>query len=600
MTVTAGVAVVLAGYALLLLMLVQQGRALPGTSVDGISVGGLEAASIRRVLSEPLAERASTPVMLVVPGDIIPLDGAAGQVAIDLEATVARALARGRTGTPTAIGARLGWSRAGSDLRPVALIDETAIATWVEGVADRLDRSASVGDVRIDGAARTVDVIPPLGALTVDRAATTVDVIAAVTSLRGGMVGLVFDSTPPPAPASLIQSIASDIRQGLDSPPVLIHRGRRLELTPITLARVLDVVEDVDTEGRPTPALRVREDVLALLVGREARAVFDREAVDAHLSVPRVPAVTLDALGDVSFRPIPALVNFDAGSPAVSFDAALTARRLEQALAAGRTVLEAGVHEVPADLSADELLRGLPTHLLGTFTTYFTAGAARNDNIRLLADTIDDRLLAPGEEFSINATSGPRRCEDGYVLAGAIIRGELVPTCGGGVSQLGTTVYNAAFFAGVPILEWQPHSYFISRYPPGREATLNYGTIDVRFVNATKGWLLLRTAHTDTSVSVSLYGVPAWAEVAAVHGPRRADTDYPRVERIAPDLGPGARRIVQAGGGGFTITVDRTLTPLANPFAVPGGVDTDAEPLRERSITVYRPQTRIVEVGRPS
>jgi len=253
------------------------------------------------------------------------------------------------------------------------------------------------------------------------------------------------------------------------------------------------------------------------------------------------------------------------------------------------------VRETPADLDGATVASGRPTHLLGTFTTYYTAGAARNLNIQRLADTIDDRLVAPGATFSINATSGPRRCEDGYVLAGTIVRGELVDTCGGGVSQLGTTVYNAAFFAGLPTPQWQPHSYYISRYPMGREATLSYPELDVTFVNDTDGFLVLRASSTPSSVTVSIYGIPRYAAIRATHSAPRNPTNPTTIERATPALPPGERRVLQAGGGGFTVTVTRTFEPLADGIGPPPTDDDVPEP--ERITTVYRPQLRIVEVG---
>ena len=77
---------------------------------------------------------------------------------------------------------------------------------------------------------------------------------------------------------------------------------------------------------------------------------------------------------------------------------------------------------------------------------------------------------------------------------------------GGGVSQLSTTVYNAAWFGGFEIVEHQPHSIWITRYPAGREATLNYGTIDNKFRNNSQHAILIHTSYTGTSITVSIYG----------------------------------------------------------------------------------------------
>jgi vancomycin resistance protein YoaR len=75
---------------------------------------------------------------------------------------------------------------------------------------------------------------------------------------------------------------------------------------------------------------------------------------------------------------------------------------------------------------------------------------------------------------------------------------------GGGISQIATTVFNAVFFGGYPI--HQPHSYYIRRYPMGREATVSLPAPDLVFTNDTKAGILIYTSYTDTAITVTLYG----------------------------------------------------------------------------------------------
>lgn len=315
--------------------------------------------------------------------------------------------------------------------------------------------------------------------------------------------------------------------------------------------------------------------------------MFNSPAEDAEIVTPKVPSVALTDLSSTSFEPVPATVEIIPGQSQTTFIARPIAEQLVRMVMEGIRQADADLIVVPPSLTTVDAELGRPTHLLGTFTTFHPSGVPRTANIRLLADLLDDQLIAPGEEFSVNGTSGPRRCEDGFVPAGTIIRGELVDTCGGGVSQFGTTLMNAVFFAGLPLEQWQPHSFFISRYPAGREATLSYPELDVRFLNDTDGWVVLRTSHTPDSITVALYGVPRWGEVRAFHTDRRSPTTFDEVVRPTTTLPPGARRVLQSGGGGFTLTVTRTRIPIA------AGTD----PSIERWTTVYLPQQRIVEVG---
>ena len=246
---------------------------------------------------------------------------------------------------------------------------------------------------------------------------------------------------------------------------------------------------------------------------------------------------TVDTQGDLTFSPQPASVSVQPGSPGLSVQVEPAVEALVGLL--GTTTREAPlpVEVVPPNLdAAGASSAGLNT-LMGTFTTYFTAGQPRAANIRKIASVLDGTYVAPGERVSLNEVAGPRTAAKGYQADGAIIDGELVDVVGGGVSQFATTMFNAAFFAGLPIEQHQPHSFYISRYPAGRESTVNFGSIDVRVRNDTGNGMLLKASSTPGSVTVSFYGDNGGRVVTSTTGPRE-----PR------------------SGGGFTINVTRTIT----------------------------------------
>ena len=143
---------------------------------------------------------------------------------------------------------------------------------------------------------------------------------------------------------------------------------------------------------------------------------------------------------------------------------------------------------------------------VNSFTTYHAAGpSGRVHNIQLIADTVRGTLVKPGESFSINDVVGPRTAEKGYQEAGAIANGETVQQVGGGVSQFATTMFNAAFFAGLQIDTYQAHSEHFSRYPFGREATMGHPAPDLKWTNNTPYGILVWTSHTPTSVTVTFW-----------------------------------------------------------------------------------------------
>jgi vancomycin resistance protein YoaR len=143
--------------------------------------------------------------------------------------------------------------------------------------------------------------------------------------------------------------------------------------------------------------------------------------------------------------------------------------------------------------------------LVSTFTTHYAPGEPRVVNIRLASRLLDGTVLAPGATFSMNAALGERTTERGFVPAPMIYGGRVVASVGGGISQVATTLYNAAFFAGLDLVEHQPHTIYIERYPMGREATISWGGPELVFRNDWPAPLRMRLVATDTSVTVRFY-----------------------------------------------------------------------------------------------
>ena len=137
---------------------------------------------------------------------------------------------------------------------------------------------------------------------------------------------------------------------------------------------------------------------------------------------------------------------------------------------------------VPADFTTEEAQALGIREEISSFTTNFTSTAS-GTNIRVVAEEVDGALVMPGETFSLNTFTGPRGTAQGYVPADVISGGELTTAVGGGISQFATTMFNAVFFAGLEDVYHKPHSFYISRYPAGREATVYEGLIDLEWSN---------------------------------------------------------------------------------------------------------------------
>lgn len=140
-----------------------------------------------------------------------------------------------------------------------------------------------------------------------------------------------------------------------------------------------------------------------------------------------------------------------------------------------------------------------------SFTTYYACCAARVTNIHHIADAVRGTIVKPGETFSLNGRVGQRTTAKGYVEAPVIYDGKEDTDVGGGVSQFSTTLFNAAFFAGMDFVSYQSHTIHFDRYPFGREATLGWEYPDQKWKNNTPYGVMIWTSYTDTSVTVTLW-----------------------------------------------------------------------------------------------
>ena len=153
---------------------------------------------------------------------------------------------------------------------------------------------------------------------------------------------------------------------------------------------------------------------------------------------------------------------------------------------------------------------------VSTFTTYYPYAEYRNINIGRAAELVDGTVLKPGEVFSLNDIVGERTRENGFTEGFIISNGIFKEDLGGGVSQMATTTFNAMFFAGLKDIEHKPHSFYIDRYPVGREATVAWGSVDLRFrttrrtASSSHATVTPSTPSSQGVVTVSMYSTKFW------------------------------------------------------------------------------------------
>ena len=206
----------------------------------------------------------------------------------------------------------------------------------------------------------------------------------------------------------------------------------------------------------------------------------------------------------------------------------------DEILAGTRTINAAVTEVAPAHDTAWAQSLGIKEQV-STFTTRHNSGEERVKNIHRAADLLNNTIVEPGATFSLNDTIGPRTAERGFVVA-PVFYGEFTEDVGGGVSQLATTTFNAVFFGGYEDVYHKPHTIYITRYPMGREATVNYPTVDLKFRNNSKAGVLIRTSYSATSITVTFYGDKEGKTVT--EDGRKVLAEHPIEERYYDCPGP--------------------------------------------------------------
>jgi vancomycin resistance protein YoaR len=219
------------------------------------------------------------------------------------------------------------------------------------------------------------------------------------------------------------------------------------------------------------------------------------------------------------------------------------------------------LRQVAADLTTREAEALGIRQRISTFTTDMgTSSANRIHNVHLMANYIDGTIVKPGDTFSFNDRVGPRTVERGFREGQMIIGSLLLPSIGGGVCQTATTLFNNAFELGLPIVQRYNHSFYISHYPMGRDATVSWGGPDFVFRNDLESAILITTSYTEETLTFSFFGTDPKRRVEIATGPqvnwRSPQTTY-ALDPYAPR--GSVRTVAGSNQSGFDVTVTRKV-----------------------------------------
>lgn len=219
--------------------------------------------------------------------------------------------------------------------------------------------------------------------------------------------------------------------------------------------------------------------------------------------------------------------------------------------------------KAPETMSLTEALNYGIVSTIASYRTEFTTGEGtenRNHNIALASQLLNNSIVKPDQTWSFNETSGDCNAEAGFQEAGAIVAGEYVDSIGGGICQVATTVFNAVYESGLPIVSRWNHSLYIASYPSGRDAAVSYPDLDLRWQNDTKSDILLQVNCENGSVTATLYGVNPGYVVTSETGAWEKGETYKTIEKQDDTLAEGYYYVKTVGADGSKISVTRTVT----------------------------------------
>ncbi|HKA69016.1 MAG TPA: VanW family protein [Actinomycetes bacterium] len=528
-----------------LIALIGAGNGVPNdTRVLGIDIGGMSASQAEQRLRERLPGRLAETMTVTAGDEQFELDPAEVGLSIDYRATVEAA---GRVGINpfTLIGGLLGEHR----VDPVVDVDGAALTPAVTAIARQTDTKPREGSIRFeDGQAIAVQ---PRDGSVVDRAATETRIEAAFGQGGDRVAAAIAVSKPAIGEAEVARAMDELAELAVSAPVTVSVDGHQVQVGPVTLANYLSM--------RPSDGklqLVVAPNSLYRALNSQL-ARYEDPAKDATFRLVGGRPRVVPAVSGREVRP---------GELAAAVSAVLTKTGADR-------VAEVALRTAQPDLTTSEARALGVVEKVSSWTTNFPYAAYRAHNIGQAARYLNGTLVLPGAEFSLNGTVGERTEARGFV-AGIIIggSGNFDKDLGGGVSAVATTTFNAIFYAGLRDLEHHPHSFWITRYPKGTEATVFWGSKDLRFLNDSGHGVFITATSTDTSVTVTFWGTDMY-EISRIEG-----SEY----NVKPFKTERKQECVpQDGMRGFDIDVWRVFK------------QNGAEVKREKFHTHYLPATEI-------
>jgi len=508
------------------------------------NIGGMSREQVMKLVKSDLGRMAKAKVVVDVDGRVFKRKYSELGIFLDPEATVNQI--KSRSANPIKIFQAL---TGGLTYEPIYTFSESTLTRALSDIAAQTDLAPMEGDVVFSGTRPIVVEAAAGHALDIEEAVN----IVRSTWNQTRTFKFKSPTIAPQVTTGEAQSALPTAKKAINGPLLLTVDGHDIKLKTSDIAYALDFANDGSGNLKPTFSSELLTQVLGLKWTKWVTPPLNAK-FSAVGGVPKLqPSAPGHAVSDdeLTSALLPALNQIGSARRA-SVQTALVEPRITTEMAGGLGI----------------------TEIISTFTTKYPPAAYRIQNIHRAADLIDGTILKPGEVFSLNKVVGERTAANGFAEGIIISQGRFEKDFGGGVSQVATTTWNAAWFGGLDLVAHMAHSFYISRYPAGRESTVAWPKVDMRFRNNFDTPIMVDTSYTNSTLTISIYGKKKY-DVETITGPYRNVKDFEILEDDSPTC------IHQDGVQGFDITVTRVVKL--------NGAEVKREPFN----THYIPEDRI-------
>jgi vancomycin resistance protein YoaR len=533
------------------LRLVYVNRALPGVEAAGLDLTGMSESQIEVALGKHYSYPQNGIIVFKADGLQWMAHPAELGVVVDVPTIAKEAIAWGRQGSlPSRIDAQFEAWFSSHQLSPVVILDQRVARAYLTHIASQFDQPMIEAKLDLQG----TEVIAQSGQVgrQIDIPASLQLLTAPIEQLHDAQIPLVVHETQPVVLDP--NAAAASAREILSTPLTLTADGAGpWTITPSQLAALLRFELSHDG-GQAHFAINIDQQALSDVLSpmspelersaQNARFIFNDETRQLDLLQPAVIGRSLDVAGS------------------------LTAIR--EGLIAGRHQIPLAFHTtdpaVTDSATAEQL--GITENVV-TVSTYFNGSSPeRVQNIKTASAAFHGLLLAPGETLSMADVLGDISLDKGYAEALIIYGKQTIKGVGGGVCQVSTTLFRAAFFGGYSIVERNPHAYRVLYYEqgpnspgPGLDATVFVPLVDFKFTNNSPYWLLMETYIYGNQLVWKFYSTSDGRTVDwSSTGPQNVVKAPDPVYKKNPDLPKGKIEQVDYQADGMDVTVYRTVS----------------------------------------